>query len=71
MGAFVLGIPEHKLRVVAPDVGGGFGSKIFHYAEEAFCTFAARQLADAGQVDLDAGRGVHVGCPRPRPRDKN
>jgi carbon-monoxide dehydrogenase large subunit len=44
MGAFVLGIPEHKLRVVAPDVGGGFGSKIFHYAEEAACTFAARQL---------------------------
>ncbi len=45
MGAFVLGIPEHKLRVIAPDVGGGFGSKIFHYAEEAFCTFAAKQLA--------------------------
>ena len=44
MGAFVLGIPEHKLRVIAPDVGGGFGTKIFHYAEEAFCTFAARQL---------------------------
>ena len=44
MGAFVLGIPEHKLRVVAPDVGGGFGSKIFHYAEEAFCTAAARKL---------------------------
>ncbi len=44
MGAFVLGIPEHKLRVVAPDVGGGFGTKIFHYAEEAFCTFAARAI---------------------------
>ncbi len=44
MGAFVLQIPEHKLRVVAPDVGGGFGSKIFHYAEEAFCTLAARKL---------------------------
>ncbi len=44
MGAFVLGIPEHKLRVVAPDVGGGFGSKIFHYQEEAFCTFAAKAL---------------------------
>ncbi|MGY6410901.1 MAG: xanthine dehydrogenase family protein molybdopterin-binding subunit [Alkalilacustris sp.] len=44
MGAFVLGIPEHKLRVVAPDVGGGFGSKIFHYAEEAFVTFAAKAL---------------------------
>ncbi|MEM1267361.1 MAG: xanthine dehydrogenase family protein molybdopterin-binding subunit [Pseudomonadota bacterium] len=44
MGAFVLGIPEHKLRVVAPDVGGGFGSKIFHYAEEALCTFAAKAV---------------------------
>ena len=44
MGAFVLGIPEHKLRVVAPDVGGGFGSKIYHYAEEAFVTFAAKKL---------------------------
>jgi aerobic carbon-monoxide dehydrogenase large subunit len=42
MGAFVLGIPEHKLRVVAPDVGGGFGTKIYHYAEEAFCTHAAK-----------------------------
>ena len=38
MGAFVLGIPEHKLRVIAPDVGGGFGSKIYHYAEEAIVT---------------------------------
>ncbi len=44
MGAFVLGIPEHKLRVVAPDVGGGFGSKIFHYGEEAIVTWAARKI---------------------------
>ncbi|MCY4244084.1 MAG: xanthine dehydrogenase family protein molybdopterin-binding subunit [Gammaproteobacteria bacterium] len=44
MGAFVLSIPEHKLRVVAPDVGGGFGSKIFHYAEEALVTWAAAQI---------------------------
>lgn len=44
MGAFVLHIPEHKLRVVAPDVGGGFGSKIFHYAEEAVVTWAAAKL---------------------------
>jgi carbon-monoxide dehydrogenase large subunit len=44
MGAFVLQIPEHKLRVVAPDVGGGFGSKIFHYAEEALVTWAAGKL---------------------------
>ncbi|RED50974.1 xanthine dehydrogenase family protein molybdopterin-binding subunit [Aestuariispira insulae] len=44
MGAFVLQIPEHKLRVVAPDVGGGFGSKIFHYAEEAIVTWAAQKV---------------------------
>ena len=42
--AFVLGIPEHKVRVVAPDVGGGFGSKIFHYAEEALMIWASRQI---------------------------
>jgi carbon-monoxide dehydrogenase large subunit len=44
LGAFVLGVPEHKLRVVAPDVGGGFGSKIFHYAEEAIVVWAARKI---------------------------
>jgi len=44
MGAFVLQIPEHKLRVVAPDVGGGFGSKIFHYSEEALMTWAAGKI---------------------------
>ena len=44
MGAFVLGLPEHKLRVHAPDVGGGFGSKIYHYAEEAIVTLAAGKL---------------------------
>jgi carbon-monoxide dehydrogenase large subunit len=44
MCAFVLGIPEHKMRVVAPDVGGGFGSKIFLYAEETALTFATRRV---------------------------
>jgi aerobic carbon-monoxide dehydrogenase large subunit len=44
MGAFVLHLPEAKLRVVAPDVGGGFGSKIYHYAEEAIVTWAAGKL---------------------------
>ncbi len=42
MCAFVLGIPEHKVRVVGPDVGGGFGSKIFHYTEEALVTFFSK-----------------------------
>ncbi len=44
MGAFVLHIPENRLRVVAPDVGGGFGSKIYHYAEEAIVTWAAAKI---------------------------
>jgi carbon-monoxide dehydrogenase large subunit len=44
MTAFVMGLPEHKVRVVAPDVGGGFGSKIYLYAEDVVVTFAARQL---------------------------
>ena len=35
ISAFVMGIPENKLTVVAPDVGGGFGIKIYHYGEEA------------------------------------
>ena len=41
MGAFVLQLPEHKLRVVAPDVGGGFGSKIFLYPEECILVWAS------------------------------
>jgi len=44
MCAFVLGIPEHKVRVVAKDVGGGFGSKIAHYTEEALVTWAASKI---------------------------
>ncbi len=44
MCAFVLGIPEHKVRVVSPDVGGGFGSKIFHYAEEALLTWCSGKI---------------------------
>jgi carbon-monoxide dehydrogenase large subunit len=36
--------PEHKLRVIAPDVGGGFGSKIFIYAEETVCIWATRKV---------------------------
>ncbi len=44
MTAFVLGLPEHKVRVVAPDVGGGFGSKIYLYAEDVVVTWAAKQV---------------------------
>ena len=43
ISAFVGIAPEHKLRVIAPDVGGGFGSKIFIYPEEVVCLWAARK----------------------------
>ena len=44
MSAFIGIAPENKLRVIAPDVGGGFGSKIFIYAEEVVCTWAAKKV---------------------------
>ena len=44
MTAFVMGLPEHKVRVIAPDVGGGFGSKIFLYAEDVCLTWASKKL---------------------------
>jgi carbon-monoxide dehydrogenase large subunit len=39
-----LGLPEHKIRVIAPEVGGGFGSKIHHYPDEAITAWASIQI---------------------------
>jgi len=44
IAAFVGMAPEHKLRVIAPDVGGGFGSKIFIYSEEVVCLWASKKV---------------------------
>jgi carbon-monoxide dehydrogenase large subunit len=44
MLATVTGIPEHRLRVIAPDVGGGFGSKLQVYSEEVACLLLTRRL---------------------------
>jgi carbon-monoxide dehydrogenase large subunit len=44
LSAFLLNIPEHKLRLISPDVGGGFGSKIPTYPEEALVPWAARKV---------------------------
>ncbi|HZA66779.1 MAG TPA: xanthine dehydrogenase family protein molybdopterin-binding subunit [Geminicoccaceae bacterium] len=44
LSAFIGVAPEHKLKVIAPDVGGGFGSKIYVYAEECVCLLAAKKL---------------------------
>ena len=53
--AYVLkGVPENKMRVIAPDVGGGFGSKINLYPEDVGCVFAAGQLG--GSVKWTADR---------------
>jgi carbon-monoxide dehydrogenase large subunit len=45
IAAFVGMAPEHKLRVIAPDVGGGFGSKIFIYPEEVVCLWASKKVS--------------------------
>jgi carbon-monoxide dehydrogenase large subunit len=42
--SMLTGLPENKLRVIAPDVGGGFGSKIFLYAEQLLITAIAQDL---------------------------
>ena len=44
LSAFTLKIPESRLRVISPDVGGGFGSKIFHYPEEVIVPWVAREI---------------------------
>src|SRR5439155_7806079 len=40
----MINVPEHKIRIVAPEVGGGFGSKLNLYAEEAVCSHLAMRL---------------------------
>src|SRR5205814_10367567 len=42
--AGILGVREHHLRVIAPEVGGGFGSKLQVYAEEALMGFVAMRI---------------------------
>jgi len=44
LGSLVTGIPEHKIRVIATEVGGGFGSKIPMYADEMITSFCSMQL---------------------------
>ena len=75
MTAVVLGIPENKLRVVAPSVGGGFGCKLNVYAEEILCSALAMQRGapvrwtegrSEGALSTIQGRGQvqHIGAGR-------
>ena len=67
MLALVTGIPEHKLRVIAPDVGGGFGSKLQVTAEEVLALLLARKLGRPVKWTRDQVRGQRGRAPRPRP----
>lgn len=73
--AIMLGIPENKLRVIAPEVGGGFGSKLNVYGEEALLGWISRRLGnpvkwiETRRENLQAtihGRGqvgeIEIGC---------
>ena len=66
LSAFYNIAPEHKLRVVAPDVGGGFGSKIFIYPEEMVALWASKKVRPPGEVDRRPHRGLPDRRPRPR-----
>ena len=66
ISAFVGMAPEHKLRVIAPDVGGGFGSKIFIYPEEVVCLWASQAGRPAGEMGVRPQRGLPARRARPR-----
>ncbi len=73
--SLMLGMPENKLRLIAPEVGGGFGSKLNVYAEEAVLGYASMQLGrpvkwiEGRRENMQAtihGRGqtgyIEIGC---------
>ena len=66
MSAFYNVAPENKLRVIAPDVGGGFGSKIYIYPEEIVCLWASKRTECPGQMGGRQDGILHDRCPRPR-----
>ncbi len=69
LAAFIGLAPEHKLRVIAPDVGGGFGSKIFIYAEEVVCLWAARKVGRPVKWTGERVGSLPRRRARPRSRD--
>ena len=64
--SLVSGIPEHKIRVISPDIGGGFGGKVPVYPGYVFATVAAPDHRPAGQVDRGPPREPAGRLLRPR-----
>jgi aerobic carbon-monoxide dehydrogenase large subunit len=62
MLALTCGVPEHELRVIAPDVGGGFGSKLNVYAEEALLLVLARKLRKPVKWTETRSEGYQATC---------
>src|SRR5437764_9537507 len=62
ISAFVGMAPEHRLRVIAPDVGGGFGSKIFIYPEEVVCLWASRKVNRPVKWNSDRSEAFLTDC---------
>ena len=63
----VLKIPETRLRVISPDVGGGFGMKCGGYPDDGLVLWASRRARTAGEMDVDALGSAARRHPRPRP----
>ncbi|MFN8170051.1 MAG: molybdopterin cofactor-binding domain-containing protein [Candidatus Nanopelagicales bacterium] len=65
--ALLTGVPENNIRVIAPDVGGGFGVKLQIYREEVLGAPARQEARPSGEVGRDAQRAHGRLAPRPRP----
>ena len=66
LGESVFRVPEERMRVSCPDVGGGFGVKNALYPEWVMLLWAARRLGRAVQMDRRARRGFHLHRAGPR-----
>lgn len=57
-----LGLPEQKIDVIAPEVGGGFGSKIYHYPDEAIVAWCSMQLGRPVKWQATRSEGYVTDC---------
>src|SRR2546430_15210151 len=69
--SMVTGVPEAKLRVVAPAVGGGFGAKLNVYAEEALALVLARRLRPPIKMVEQRRGGYQSTTPSPDPNQED